>query len=86
MKLNIIKPPMYEIKVFVEEKSALFVMNVPVKRKLLTSYASHPCFVIVLIFFCFDLGFQEYFTCSEPIVHQRWAKIGETGEIPPDHP
>ena len=21
--------------------------------------------------------FQEYFTCVEPIIHQRWAKTGE---------
>ena len=30
--------------------------------------------------------FQEYFTYIEPIVHQRWAKTGEPGEKPPDHP
>ena len=30
--------------------------------------------------------FQEYFTNIEPIVHQSWAKTGEPGEKPPDHP
>ena len=30
--------------------------------------------------------FQEYFTYIEPIVHRRWAKTGEPGEKPPDHP
>ena len=30
--------------------------------------------------------FQKYFTYIEPIVHQRWAKTGEPGEKPPDHP
>ena len=30
--------------------------------------------------------FQEYFTYIEPIAHQRWAKTGEPGEKPPDHP
>ena len=32
------------------------------------------------------LPFQEYFTYIEPIVHRRWAKTGEPGEKPPDHP
>ena len=44
-----------------------------------------------LIFFFFFLiwvlrPFQEYFTYIEPIVHRRWAKTGEPGEKPPDHP
>ena len=30
--------------------------------------------------------FQEYFTYIEPIVHRRWAKIGEPGEKPLNHP
>ena len=30
--------------------------------------------------------FQEYFTYIDPIVHRRWAKTGEPGEKPPDHP
>ena len=30
--------------------------------------------------------FQEYFTYIQPIVHRRWAKTGEPGEKPPDHP
>ena len=30
--------------------------------------------------------FQDYFNYIKPIVHQRWAKIGEPGEKPPDHP
>ena len=30
--------------------------------------------------------FQEYFTYINPIIHQRWAKTGEPGEKPPDHP
>ena len=30
--------------------------------------------------------FQEYFPYIEPIVHQIWAKTGEPGENPPDHP
>ena len=25
------------------------------------------------------LPFQEYFTCIEPIVHQKWGKTGEPG-------
>ena len=44
-----------------------------------------------LFFFFFFLiwvlrPFQEYFTYIEPIVHRRWAKTGEPGEKPPDHP
>ena len=40
-----------------------------------------------LFFFIWVLRpFQEYFTYIEPIVHQRWAKTGEPGEKPPDHP
>ena len=27
-----------------------------------------------------------HYTYIEPIVHQRWAKTGEPGEKPPDHP
>ena len=47
--------------------------------------------LIVEEFFCFFLiwvlrPFQEYFTYIEPIVHRRWAKTGEPGEKPPDHP
>ena len=45
-------------------------------------------FIYLFIYF-FDLGFtafQEYVTYIEPIVHQRWAKTGEPGEKPPDHP
>ena len=30
--------------------------------------------------------FQDYFTYIEPIVHQRWAKTGELGGKPSDHP
>ena len=45
----------------------------------------------VLFFFFFFFiwvlrPFQEYFTYIEPIVHRRWAKTGEPGEKPPDHP
>ena len=29
--------------------------------------------------------FQEYFTYFEPIVHQRWVKMGEPGEKPSHH-
>ena len=35
----------------------------------------------VMAFFIWILRyFQEYFTYTEPIVHQRWAKTGEPGE------
>ena len=40
-------------------------------------------------FFFLDWGlwpFQEYFTYIQPIVQQRWAKTGEPGEKPTDHP
>ena len=38
-------------------------------------------------FFFFILWpFQKFFTYIKPIVHQRWAKTGESGEKPPDHP
>ena len=30
--------------------------------------------------------FQEHFTYIKSIIHQRWAKTGEPGEKPPDHP
>ena len=45
---------------------------------------------ILFIYFFFLIWvlrpFQEYFTYIEPIVHRRWAKTGEPGEKPPDHP
>ena len=49
------------------------------------------CSFRVSFFFFFFLiwvlrPFQEYFTYIEPIVHRRWAKTGEPGEKPPDHP
>ena len=37
------------------------------------------CFLIRVL-----LRIQEYFTYTELTVHQRWAKIGEPGEKPPD--
>ena len=44
----------------------------------------------LFIFFFFLIWvlrpFQEYFTYIEPIIHRRWAKTGEPGEKPPDHP
>ena len=48
-------------------------------------------FPLMIDFFFFFLiwvlrPFQEYFTYIEPIVHRRWAKTGEPGEKPPDHP
>ena len=47
-------------------------------------------FLIFFFFFFFLIWvlrpFQEYFTYIEPIVHRRWAKTGEPGEKPPDHP
>ena len=48
-------------------------------------------FYIVKLFFFAGVGavygpFQEYFTYIELIVLQRWAKTGEPGEKPPDHP
>ena len=54
----------------------------------------HTLDVFFFFFFFFGGGggggglrpFQEYFTYIEPIVHQRWAKTGEPGEKPPDHP
>ena len=42
------------------------------------------CFFFFLIWIL--RPFQEYFTYIEPIVHRRWAKTGEPGEKPPDHP
>ena len=78
---------MYEMKVFVEGKSVLFVMNLPVKRKLLTSYASHPCFVIVLMFYLFNYLFIYFdlgFTALSRIFHlyraHRFAKMGKNRE------
>ena len=49
------------------------------------------CLPLFFFFFFFFLiwvlrPFQEYFTYIEPIVHRRWAKTGEPGEKPPDHP
>ena len=42
---------------------------------------------LIMIFFIWVLRpFQEYFTYIEPVVHRRWAKTGEPGEKPPDHP
>ena len=44
-------------------------------------------FFLFLFFFIWVLRpFQEYFTYIKPIVHRRWAKTGEPGEKPPDHP
>ena len=44
-------------------------------------------FFFFFFFFIWVLRpFQEYFTYIEPIVHRRWAKTGEPGEKPPDHP
>ena len=44
-------------------------------------------FALVIFFLIWVLRpFQEYFTYIEPIVHRRWAKTGEPGEKPPDHP
>ena len=44
----------------------------------------HLIFIIFFLFFTFFGGvlptFQEYFTYMQPIVHQRWAKIGEAVE------
>ena len=45
----------------------------------------------IFFFFFFFLiwvlrPFQVYFTYIEPIIHRRWAKTGEPGEKPPDHP
>ena len=53
----------------------------------------HAC-MYVCMYVCIDFffliwvlrPFQEYFTYIEPIVHRRWAKTGEPGEKPPDHP
>ena len=49
-----------------------------------------PPFFFFFFFFFFLIWvlrpFQEYFTYIEPIVHRRWAKTGEPGEKPPDHP
>ena len=57
------------------------------------------CLCAIFFFFFFSFSFfffffliwvlrpfQEYFTYIEPIVHRRWAKTGEPGEKPPDHP
>ena len=65
-------------------------------HKLKTAIILINCFLLLLllllfIYFFFFLiwvlrPFQEYFTYIEPIVHRRWAKTGEPGEKPPDHP
>ena len=58
---------------------------------VLCLFATHllvfSCFFFVFFFLIWVLRpFQEYFTYIEPIVHRRWAKTGEPGEKPPDHP
>ena len=57
----------------------------------LTALDMTPLGFFFFFFFFFFLiwvlrPFQEYFTYIEPIVHRRWAKTGEPGEKPPDHP
>ena len=57
-------------------------------------FISRENFMLSYVFFFFFFffliwvlrPFQEYFTYIEPIVHRRWAKTGEPGEKPPDHP
>ena len=54
-------------------------------------FANLWALLLFFFFFFFFLiwvlrPFQEYFTYIEPIVHRRWAKTGEPGEKPPDHP
>ena len=43
---------------------------------------------MAIFFFLFLIWFlrpyQEYFTYIKTIVHERWAKIGEPGEKPPE--
>ena len=63
-------------------------------QKLIRSFnyrnQSIPQIFFFFFFFFFLIWvlrpFQEYFTYIEPIVHRRWAKTGEPGEKPPDHP
>ena len=56
---------------------------VKTKKRILTG----PVFFFFFFFLIWVLRpFQEYFTYIEPIVHRRWAKTGEPGEKPPDHP
>ena len=53
------------------------------------TYTRFNIFFFFFFFFFLILvlrPFQEYFTYIEPIVHRRWAKTGEPGEKPPDHP
>ena len=47
---------------------------------------NRPVFFLFFFFIWVLRPFQEYFTYIEPIVHRRWAKTGEPGEKPPDHP
>ena len=52
-----------------------------IKKDIKTGQPHSFCYLIWVL-----RPFQEYFTYIEPIVHQRWAKTGEPGEKPPDHP
>ena len=60
--------------------------------KIKSTHPLHFCLKSGFSFFFFFFliwilrPFQEYFTYIEPIVHRRWAKTGEPGEKPPDHP
>ena len=65
-------------------------------RGVMLARGTHCLYIYVYIlrvkndyffFFFFVLRpFQEYFIYIELIVHQRWAKTGEPGENPLDHP
>ena len=59
-------------------------------RPSVCMYVCISIYLSIFFFFFFLIWvlrpFQEYFTYIEPIVHRRWAKTGEPGEKPPDHP
>ena len=80
--------------IFNEGKHLFFPLTVDIYRILWHHYLSNrpgnchaQCDSNKSIFLIWVLRpFQENFIYIEPIVHQRWAKTGEPGEKPPDHP
>ena len=74
-------------RVFVMEATYLMLGD----ASLLQIFFFMICIFFFFFFFFFFWiwvlrPFQEYFTYIEPIVHRKWAKTGEPGEKPPDHP
>ena len=69
------------------------IFAIHVTDKVIYMYLSVSWFYNLFSFFFFFFFliwvlrlFQENFTCMELMVHQRWAKTGEPGGKPPDHP